>query len=158
MNTPPRAKVFLDTSVIFAAILSPEGGARMVMRLGEIGYVQLMVGKQVLKECEAVIRRKAPQTLPDLAMLLDAVKVTVTPEASEANIELAKSLVSYLPDVLILAEAIQANPDWLLSHDQQHWLKVQTEELSFRIGTPGDFLNWLKQDMLRIGRLQRFRK
>ncbi len=121
----------------------------MVMRLGEVGYLQLLMGKQVLKECEAVIRRKAPQTLPDLAKLLDAVGVIVTPEANKANLERAKSLVSYLPDALILAEAIQANPDWLLSHDQQHLLKVKTEGLSFRVGTPGDLLNWLKKDALR---------
>jgi hypothetical protein len=34
VNSPPTfAKVFLDTSVIFAAVLSSQGGARMVLRL-----------------------------------------------------------------------------------------------------------------------------
>jgi len=145
----PTAKVFLDTSVIFAAVLSPDGGARMVFRLGEIGYLQLMAGKQVLKECEAVVRRKAPQTLPDLAVLLDTVKITVTPEASAENLERASGLVAYPPDALILAEALQANPDWFLSHDHQHLLKVASEALPFRIGTPGDLLNWLKEQTTR---------
>ncbi len=145
----PTAKVFLDTSVIFAAVLSPDGGARMVLRLGEIGYLQLMAGKQVLKECEAVVRRKAPQTLPELAILLDTVKITVTPEASAENLERASGLVAYPPDALILAEALQANPDWFLSHDHRHLLKVSTETLPFRIGTPGDLLNWLKEQTTR---------
>ncbi len=145
----PVAKVFLDTSVIFAAVLSPDGGARMVFRLGEVGYLQLMAGKQVLKELEAVIRRKVPQTLPDLAVLLDTVKIVVTPEASTENLEQAKRLVAYPPDALILAEAIQANPDWFLSHDHQHILKISPETISFRIGTPGDLLNWLKEQMTR---------
>ncbi|WP_333657600.1 PIN domain-containing protein, partial [Anaerolinea sp.] len=69
MNTPP--KVFLDTSVIFAAVLSPEGGARMVLRLGESRLVHLWIGRQVLKECEAVILRKAADSLPNMALLLD---------------------------------------------------------------------------------------
>ncbi len=145
----PVAKVFLDTSVIFAAILSPGGGARMVFRLGEIGYLQLMAGKRVLNECEAVIRRKAPHTLPELAILLDVVKLTVTPEASNENLERARLLVSYPPDALILAEAIQANPDWFLSHDHQHLLKVPPDALPFQLGTPGDLLNWLKSRTIR---------
>jgi len=121
----------------------------MVFRLGEIGYLQLMAGKQVLKECETVIRRKAPQTLPELALLLDTVNLVVTPEPSEESLKQAQSLVSYLPDALILAEAIQANPDWFLSHDHQHFLKIPTETLSFRIGTPGDLLIWLKEQTTR---------
>jgi hypothetical protein len=57
---PPFAKVFLDTSVIFAAVLSPQGGARMVLRLGEIGYLRLRVGPQVLRECERSCAAKLP--------------------------------------------------------------------------------------------------
>ncbi len=121
----------------------------MVFRLGEIGYLQLMAGKRVLNECEAVIRRKAPHTLPELAILLDVVKLTVTPEASNENLERARLLVSYPPDALILAEAIQANPDWFLSHDHQHLLKVPPDALPFQLGTPGDLLNWLKSRTIR---------
>lgn len=145
----PVAKVFLDTSVIFAAVLSPNGGARMVFRLGEIGYLQLMAGKQVLKECEEVVRRKAPQTLPELAVLLDVVNLVVSPEASAEHLERARVLVTYPPDALILAEALQAEPDWFLSHDHQHLLSVPVEALPFRIGTPGDLLNWLKEQTSR---------
>lgn len=145
----PVAKVFLDTSVIFAAVLSPNGGARMVFRLGEIGYLQLMAGKQVLKECEEVVRRKAPQTLPELAVLLDVVNLVVTPEASAEHLERARALVTYPPDALILAEALRAEPDWLLSHDHQHLLSVPAEALPFRIGTPGDLLTWLRAQAMR---------
>ncbi len=30
-------------------------------------------------------------------------------------------------------------------------IKVRNEGLSFRVGTPGDLLNWLKQDTLESG-------
>jgi predicted nucleic acid-binding protein len=145
----PVAKVFLDTSVIFAAVLSPNGGARMVFRLGEIEYLQLMAGKQALKECEEVVRRKAPETLPELAVLLDVVNLVVAPEASAEHLERARALVTYPPDALILAEALQAEPDWLLSHDHQRLLSVPAEALPFRIGTPGDLLTWLRVQAMR---------
>ena len=40
--TPKNLKVFLDTSVIFAGILSPSGGSRKLLPLGEIGLLQLV--------------------------------------------------------------------------------------------------------------------
>ena len=49
-------RIFLDTSVIFAAVLSETGGARTLFRLGEVGLLQLIVGSNVLRECEEVVR------------------------------------------------------------------------------------------------------
>ncbi|WP_081460247.1 PIN domain-containing protein [Anaerolinea thermophila] len=147
MNTPP--KVFLDTSVIFAAVLSPEGGERMVFRLGESRLVHLWIGGQVLKECEAVILRKAADSLPNMALLLDTAKVQIGAEASPTRLEHARQLVAYPPDAIVLAEAIESQPDWFLTHDHQHFLKGPTEELSFRVGTPGDFLRWFRENIVR---------
>lgn len=148
MNLPPN--VFLDTSVIFAAVFSPQGGARMVLRLGESGLVRLWIGQQVLRECESVVRRKAAPSLPYLALLLDAAKLQIGPQAGEAALERAKLVVSYLPDVPVLAEAIEARPDWFLTHDRQHFLSVSTDIVSFRIGTPGDFLVWFKGTLSQV--------
>ena len=36
----PEARVFLDTSALFAAVLSPTGGARAILKLGESGAIQ----------------------------------------------------------------------------------------------------------------------
>ena len=142
---PPVAKVFLDTSVVFAAVLSSQGGARMLLRLGETGYLRLLVGPQVLKECEAVVRRKAPDTLPDLALLLDAARVEITGEASPESLESARRWLSYPPDALILAEALEAQADWLVTHDVRHFLTIPPDVLPLRVGTPGDVLEWLRQ-------------
>jgi len=53
-----RIKVFLDTSVLFAAVYSKTGGSRLILKLGEAGAVQLWVGPWVLREAEGVIKRK----------------------------------------------------------------------------------------------------
>ena len=42
-------RVFLDTSVLFAAVHSETGGARLILKLGEAGVVSLWVGPWVLK-------------------------------------------------------------------------------------------------------------
>jgi len=149
VNIPP--KVFLDTSVIFAAVLPPEGGARMVLRLGESRLVYLWIGRQVLRECEAVIQRKAADNLPYMALLLDTAKVQIGAEASSASLERARQLVTYPPNAMVLAEAIESKPDWFLTHDHQHFLKGPTEELPFRVGTPGDFLTWFRENIVKSG-------
>ena len=55
--TPKNLRVFLDTSVVFAAVLSPTGGSRQLFLLGEVGSLTLIVGPTVLQECEQVVRR-----------------------------------------------------------------------------------------------------
>ena len=139
--------LFLDTSVIFAAILSPGGGARRLFQLGEWGLVRLLVGPRVLQECETVVRRKAPQSLPLVALLLEAAHVEVSSSADDASLAKAFSLVAYRPDAYVLAEALSASPDWFVTHDKAHLLKVQPEEiLPLQVGTPGDVLQALAQE------------
>jgi predicted nucleic acid-binding protein len=139
--------LFLDTSVIFAAILSPGGGARRLFQLGELGLVHLMVGPGVLQECETVVRRKAPQSLPMVALLLETAHVQVSSAADASSLQKAIALVAYRPDAYVLAEALTATPDWFVTHDKAHLLKIQVEEtLPFQIGTPGDVLQALAQE------------
>ena len=66
-----EARVFLDTSVLFAAVLSETGGSRLILKLGEASVLQLFVGLRVLQEAEGVLARKAPQHKGRFALLLD---------------------------------------------------------------------------------------
>ena len=50
-------RVFLDTSVIIAAVLSQGGGARKLFLLAEAGIFTLVVGPTVLQECDQVVQR-----------------------------------------------------------------------------------------------------
>ena len=149
--TNPRNKVFLDTSVIFAAVLSESGGARKLLQLGEAGVIQLRIGPYVLRECEEVVKRKCPDSLPRLAYLLELAGIEVTPEPSGKDFKAARSIMSYEPDTYVLAEAMGANPDWFITHDKQHFLKKRVKiELPFRVCTPGDLLQSL-EDYFRQG-------
>ena len=136
---------------MFAAILSKTGGARKLFHLGEAGALHLIVGPAVLREAEEVVRRKVPASLPVLAQLLSIGQVESSPLATLEQLELARACVQYLPDARVLAEAIQANPDWFVTHDKEHFLQVQHEtELPFRIGTPGDLLQSIKDDFVSL--------
>ena len=145
--TPKNRKVFLDTSVVFAAVLSPTGGARKLFQLGEAGLLRLLIGPNVLRECDEVVRRKTPASLPILAQLLEIGRVETTPAPTRKMVEIARSIVGYEPDAYVLAEAISAEPDWFITHDKEHFLKERKDpDLVFHIGTPGDLIQSIKDD------------
>jgi predicted nucleic acid-binding protein len=102
-----------------------------------------------LRECEEVVRRKAPSSLSDLALLLNAAHVEMTPEASPKALEQALQWISDPPDARILAEALEARADWLVTHDARHFLTLPPDALPLRVGTPGDLLGWLRQLLIQ---------
>jgi predicted nucleic acid-binding protein len=144
----PRLRVFLDTSVLFAAVLSPEGGLRMVLKLGEAGLVGLLVGPTVLAELDDVVARKAPESRPLLAVLLDAAGVEVGPAPSRKHLANARRCVAHAGDAAVLADAMAAEAGWLLTHDKRHLLRAGTLVLPLTIGTPGDLIAYLREHLL----------
>lgn len=142
---PASPRVFLDTSVLFAAIHSERGGARAILMLGEAGVIDLWIGPWVLRELEGVLNRKSPRSKPYLALLLDRARVQVGPEAGAEALVMARTAVDYLPDAQILAEAIEARAGYFVSLDRTHLVgNPQVARLPFPVGTPGDFLAWYR--------------
>jgi predicted nucleic acid-binding protein len=143
--------VFLDTSVVFAAVLSPDGGSRKLFQLAEAGVLRLVVGPIVLRECDEVVRTKKPSSAPQLAQLLAVSRTESSSTPTARQIKAAKQYVQYAPDAHVLAEAIQAAPDWFVTHDKAHFLKQRGKfTLPFEIGTPGDLIQKLKDDFTML--------
>jgi hypothetical protein len=71
----------------------------------------------------------------------------ITTRSPDEFIEQAKAIVVYESDVYILAEAMAAEPDWFVTHDQAHFLNANLgSSLSIRIGTPGDLFQALEDE------------
>ncbi len=140
-----RPKVFLDTSVLFAAVLSETGGSRHILKLGEAGAVALWVGPGVLREADAVLTAKSPRSRPLFALLLNRARVQVGSEATPDALRRALTFLDYAPDAQVLAEGMAENMDYLVSLDRQHLVgNPRLSVLPFPVGTPGDFLAWLR--------------
>lgn len=141
-----KPRLFLDTSALFAGIWPAEGGTRMLLRLGEAEAVQLLVSSQVLQEIEEVIRRKAAQYLPTLAVLIDQSRASLVPPAPDEVVKHCQGLILHASDARILADAWQGGVDFLVTLDKAHFLDVidLDRQLPFPIGTPGDCLEWYR--------------
>lgn len=145
-----ETRVFLDTSVLFAAVWSETGGARLILKLGEAGAVSLWVGPWVLQEADAVLKRKSEQSRAYLALLMERARIEVGQAASETALAQALSVIDYLPDAQILAEAIESKVDYLTSLDRKHLVgNPKASGLSFGIGTPAMFLEWYRQRLVK---------
>jgi predicted nucleic acid-binding protein len=145
----PIPDVFLDTSALFSGIWSATGGARMLLKLGEAGAIKLFVSSQVLTEIESVLRRKLPQNLGTLALLLDRSQISLVPSGSEDQIAACDAIVNYLPDAVVLAAAWTAEIDYFVTLDGKHFLKNQQlhDTAPFVVGTPGSCLAWYRNKL-----------
>ena len=140
----PRPRLFLDASALFAGVFSETGGARMLLKLAEGRLIDLMISAQVLIEVEGALRRKAPQALGHLALLLDRAHCHVVPTPPPEQVARWLAHISYAPDAAVFAAAILAQVDYFVTLDRQHLLgNVDLERASpLNIGTPGDALAW----------------
>jgi len=152
-----RIRIFLDTSVIFAGIWSAKGGGRMLLRLGEAGAISLVTSRLAIQELEAALRNKAPQSLGALALLLDRSDIVVVGEPKAASRFAARSLVDHPADAEILACAMENSIEYFVTLDKKHFLDNPklTRESAFKIGTPGECLEWIRRRLRRMagGRL-----
>jgi len=87
-------EVFLDTSVLFAAVHSETGGARMILKLGEAGAVSLWMGPWVLREAEAVLAR-SPRSKTYFVLLIDRARISVREGAGADMLERSLAVVDY---------------------------------------------------------------
>src|SRR3990172_9060242 len=119
---PKIPRIFLDTSAIIAAVMSPSGGAGLLFHLAQAGTIRLVVGKGILLETEEVLERKAPYLIGLFDQLFAEANIETVREPTANHLEKAKSLIEYVPDANVLAQAISTNPDWLVSHDREHFI------------------------------------
>ena len=146
---PAKISVLLDTSALFVGIWSAKGGGRMILKLGEAGAIRLLVSPQVLDEIESALRRKAPDMLGLLALLLDRSRVEVVPSPMPEIVQDSQALTGHLGDAQVLAAAWSAEVDYLVTLDRKHFLDnpALRDTVPFPVGTPGDFLAWYRRQL-----------
>ena len=143
MARTPR--VFLDSSALIAGVLSPSGGARAILVLAETEALRIVISQQVQVECERVLRIKAPMALAAYQRTLQGIQLEVCSDPTPEQVTQAEQFIN-IDDATILAAAIGAAPDYVVSLDRKHFLQPEVaQRTGLRIGTPGDFLAWLRE-------------
>jgi len=143
----PRARLFLDSSALFAGIISADGAARALLLLGELGQIDLLISEQVLAETERAVARKVPAALPALREAIRLSGAQILRDPPPADVHAAAGWISHPPDVPILVAARLAQVDFLVTLNRRHFLadpRVAARS-GLRLGTPGDALAWVRE-------------
>ena len=145
----PKYNIFLDSSALIAGAISESGAAHVLLNLGESRDIVLIVSELVILESERSIAKKAPNNLNDLRSLIKSANLSIVDNPSKKEVEANLYLISDPNDVPILLAAIKAKVDYLATHNRKHFLDDPTvsEKSGLRIGTPGDVLLWLRENL-----------
>jgi putative PIN family toxin of toxin-antitoxin system len=140
-----KLRVFLDSSALIAGCISSTGGAQAILDLAEAGVLQVMISRQVQEECERTLTNKAARALPVFRQILTSVQPEIQPDPSADQVKAAVSVID-TKDAPILAVAMASSADYVVTVDRKHFLAPNVAQQSgLRIGTPGDFLAWLRE-------------
>lgn len=108
-------KLFLDANVIFSAAHRGEGRAQDLIALARTGHCALLASAHALEEARRNLQLKSSGFERRLADAL--VQITVITEAHAAPVEWAQEQGLPLKDAPILAAAVHAGADLLVTGD-----------------------------------------
>jgi predicted nucleic acid-binding protein len=120
VSPKPQRRIFLDSSVLYAAAFSKSGPARRLILKGLEGSIALVISDLVLEETKRNLTKNAPQTLPYFTILADLLSPFII-NPTKAQVLKAAQIV-HLKDAPIVAAAAKAKADYLATHDVKHLL------------------------------------
>jgi predicted nucleic acid-binding protein len=136
---PKKYKLFIDSSALLSGLNSPTGAAGIILSAWVAGDFFIYISDQVIEEVQRNIQTKFPLLRERfLSFLLTRPKIIKEPNLEE--IRKAYQLIRS-DDAPILAAAIKAKPDFLITWDIKHFLKREVIlNVSFIICTPKEFI------------------
>lgn len=131
-NQTKISKVFVDSSVLIAAAISSTGSARDLIMSSFRKKVMIILSDLVLEETERNLSNKAPQALPAFRLFLEVLnpEVVIPTRSLIAKVE----KIVDAKDAPIIAAAVRAKADYLVSFDRKHLLQhKEAIEAKFKI-------------------------
>jgi len=112
-------RVFLDANMISAAAHWPQGRSRALFRLAAAGRCELIASPHAIQEARRNLGLKSPRGAEAVDALLEGVERVA--EAGPHMVESAASHDLQDSDAPILAAAIAAGADFLVTGDRTHF-------------------------------------
>lgn len=133
-------KVFVDASVILAALGSKTGGSSLVLRLGAKGKLDLTTSQAVVEEVRRNTRKiSVPWT--DTERLIIKSRISVVPAPGHLQVEKYERIVGE-KDAHVLASAIASKAQILITLDKKHILQAEVKQKvkNVELLMPGELL------------------
>jgi len=150
----PGTDLFLDSSALFAGVVSSTGAARAPLLLAERGMVTLVVSEQVVVETERAVARKIPQALAHYREALRSTGLRIVRDPAPEEVQAHRDIIAHQADVPIVVAAMEAQVAYLVTFNRRHFIDDPGVAVrsGLRIGTPGDALAWVREQLVQRGR------
>ena len=144
-----RINLFLDSSALIAGLISAEGASRALLLLGEDEKIQLTVSEQVIVEIERNLARKVPRAAPFAREMIRSAKVRIVRDPALKEVSQRMDWIGHAADAPILVTAYIAQVDFLVTLNRRHFLDdpKAAQQSGLRIGTPGEALRWVREQL-----------
>ena len=151
MTSQRRIRLFLDSNVITAGILSPWGLDQAILSLCAASVCRLVLAEVVRDEVEENLLFHAERLPPadadrlvdDCHRFIQMTKSELVPYPEYARVRSNRYWIRHESDVPVLLSAMASKPDWVLTHNTKHFTKAVSQRISLRIATPVEFFRTL---------------
>ena len=89
----------------------------------------------------------ADQVIDDYSKLLKLARPEIIPLPLSREVARSRHLIRHAADVPVLLSAMQAQPDWLLTHNTQHFTVAVAKRTGLRIATSMEFFCALAEEI-----------
>jgi predicted nucleic acid-binding protein len=152
-----RVRLFLDSNVLTAGIVSTWGLDKAVLSLCAARICRLVLAEAVREEVEEnlLIRLSLSglefgdgnRIVEDYARLVALMKPEIVPYPGQAEVKAALRLIRHEADVPVLLSAIASRPDWFLTHNTKHFTPAVAQRTGLRFATPVEFFRALSKSI-----------
>lgn len=144
----PRYRIFFDTSVYIAALLSPRGAAGELVRLAEAGVIRMVVSEEVIVETDRVLAVKFPELVQENRRLWKHLDPEMAPDPAAGQVRPFLEKLSK-GDASILCAAYLAEVSAFVTWNTRDFMAHGVSSLvNFPIVVPSDclmlFRKWIE--------------
>ena len=155
MSQNERVRVFLDSNVLTAGIVSAWGLDKAVLSLCAARICRLVLAEAVREEVEENLLIRlggmdsgdANSVLDSYVHLITLMKPEIVPFPDQAEVMAGRHLIRHAADVPVLLSAMASRPDWLLTHNVKHFTPAVARRTGLRIATPVEFFRALSNSL-----------
>lgn len=155
MSQKERVRIFLDSNVLTAGIVSTWGLDKAILSLCAARICRLVLAEAVREEVEenllirlsGVEPAEANRALDDYARLIALMKPEMVPYPGQAEVKAARHMIRHAADVPVLLSAMSSRPDWFLTHNTKHFTPAVARRTGLRFATPAEFFRALAQSI-----------
>jgi predicted nucleic acid-binding protein len=159
VSSPRRIRLFLDSNVLTAGIVSEWGLDKATLSLCAAKVCRLVLAEVVRDEVEEnllvhagrLTSLDADRLIEDYRELIRLTNPELIPYPDPELVRSSRHLIRHEADVPVLLSAIACRPDWVLTHNTKHFTKAVAQRAFLRIATPAGFFQALAAQFRKGG-------